>query len=153
MKLAYQVEPLSALERDIWPLLPLHWEELALDKSQMKMDVFVSRYKEFEQNGNLHIVTVRDQGRLVGYFILMLGEHLHYHGAGRMAYTDVYFILPEFRKGGAGVKLFAEVERTLRERGIVKAYFTCKVHQDHSSIFERLGWNWTDKVFTKVFSN
>jgi hypothetical protein len=60
-------------------------------------------------------------------------------------------MLPEARKGGGGVRLFIEAERSLREKGVVKTYLSTKVHKDNTAIFERLGWRLTDKVFTKLF--
>ena len=104
-----------------------------------------------EKSGILHIVTIRSTGRLVGYYIaFVLPHHVHYSKAGIMAFTDIYYILREFRTGGTGTKLFIEAERTLRNRGVVKAYLSCKVHDDHTALFEGLGWKKTDYAFTKM---
>lgn len=143
------------------PLWPLHFEDLSLDRAQIPLDVDEARYKWIESQGGLHLCTIRADSKLVGYFILTLIPHLHYKSAGLMAYTDVYYILPEFRKGGAGVRLIKFVERTLKLRRVshpvygedlrvVKMYLSCKLKQDHTEVFEALGFRATDKVFTKL---
>ena len=130
-------------------LFPLHWKELALFKDEIPMDMDEAKYAALEQNGVLLTVTARDKGRLVGYFTWFLMPHLHYASSGRMAITDMYFVLPEYRKG-AGLKLFLESERVLREMGIVKAVTSCKVHMDNTPFLKKLGWQLTDYTFCKM---
>jgi hypothetical protein len=88
---------------------------------------------------------------IVGYFIALLVTHPHYSRSGRMAITDVYYLAPEHRTGGAGALMLMAFERSLR--GIAsKAYMSCKIHggNDRQGLFERLGWRWTDKAFTRL---
>lgn len=136
--------------RDAEALFPKHSEELTLDKD-ICSDPYpdVGKFKEVENQNRLLIVTARDDGRLVGYWLGALLDHLHYRNAGVMGYTDMYFVLSEYRVGGAGVKLLTTVEDELRQRGAVKMYLSCKVHSDHSQLFERMGFTKTDYMFTK----
>jgi GNAT superfamily N-acetyltransferase len=103
-----------------------------------------------ESKGQLHLLAARDEGRLVGYYLGIIVSHPHYASSGLMSFTDVYFLCPEYRRGEYGVALFAEAERTLRERGVYKAYLSCKIHKDLSPLFELLGWRKTDYTFCKV---
>ena len=130
-------------------LFPLHWEELALNRDAIKMDVFEARYAEMESMGALLVVTARAGERLVGYFVVFLLPHLHYQSFGLMAHTDMYFVLKEFRNG-AGAKLILCVQDALRKRGIRKMYMSCKAHQDQTQLFEALGFTLSDKMFTKM---
>lgn len=100
--------------------------------------------------GMLHVLGVWDNDRMVGYYIAFLMPHPHYASSGVMAITDVYYLLPEYRRGEWGIALFTEAERTLREKGVVKAYISCKVHQDHTKLFELLGWRKSDYSFIKL---
>lgn len=145
----FQVEKIATFVPDAHLLFPLHYKELALDQDQIKFGFDAGRYLQFEQEGKLHIVTVRSDGRLVGYFIAVIVPHLHYKDAGLMAQTDMYYLLPEFRNG-TGVKMLIEVERTLRQKGVTKFFISCKVHQDHSELFEKMGFAKTDVVFAKL---
>jgi hypothetical protein len=86
--------------------------------------------------------------RLIGYFVGFLFPHPHYFGSGLWGMTDMYFVLPEFRNG-VGVRLFVAFENELRARGCVQAVTSCKLHEDHTALLEKLGWTWTDKTFQK----
>lgn len=148
----FHVEKWATFHRDAHPLFDMHWKELALDQAKIPLGLDSARFQVLCDQGLLHIVTARKAGVVIGYFVAIVMPHLHYKDAGLMAFTDMYFIRPGCRKGGCGVKLFTEAERTLRERGVVKAYLSTKVHQDHTQLFEKLGWRLSDKSFCKVLA-
>ncbi len=145
-----QVEKFSAMLREAKDIFPRHWEELALNKDKIGLSLDLKRYEQAEKDGMLHVVTVRSDGRLVGYFVAALVGHLHYKDAGLMAFTDIYYVLPEFRNG-SGAKMLIFLEQSLRALGVTKMYLSCKVHQDHSELFKSLGYQPTDFIFTKYF--
>lgn len=145
---SFAVENWAALWSDGQALFPKHWRELATDQNRIELALDEDTYTKLDAIGNLHVLTVRSDGKLVGYYLAFLMVHPHYKTAGLMAMTDIYYLLPEFR-GVAGVQLFIEVARTLKERGVKKAYLSCKLHQDHSRLFNALGWESTDVTFTK----
>lgn len=150
LRLTFQVEPISAVLRDAKELFPRQWQELGLDKDKISgIAPHEQRYLELEKLGILHPVTVRADGRMVGYYIAAICEHLHYQGAGLMAHTDLYYLLPEYRKGGCGAKMLIFLEKTLKEKGVVKIYASTKVHADRGPLFEALGFKLTDRIFTK----
>jgi GNAT superfamily N-acetyltransferase len=128
------------------------WEEVALDKDQIPLSINYDQYRTMESKGILYILSARHEGRLVGYYIAFVYPHFHYAEAGLMAFCDVYYMQPRFRRGGFGVQLLAEAERVFRERGVVKSYMSCKVHQDHTDLFEKLGWRKSDFCFIKMLN-
>lgn len=144
-----QLERWGDVLPEMEPLFPQHWRELAVNQHAIKIDLDREKYSNLDKQDMLHVVTVRAGETLVGYAIAFLMPHMHYKSSGPMAMTDMYFVLPEFRNG-AGLKLFREYERTLREKGIRQAITSCKVHQDHQAFLEALGWTWTDKTFIKL---
>lgn len=129
-----------------------HHGELALDQDKIELALDLDRYEAMRAAGILHVVTMRDAWQLVGYFVAFLLPHVHYKNAGLMAFTDIYYVMPEYRRSG-GAQLFIQAEKTMKERGVTKAYLSCKVHQDHSALFEHLGWTFTDKSFTKYLGD
>lgn len=147
--ITFQQEKWREFAKEAQPIFTKHWEELALDRDKIDLSLDHPKYEQLDEVGALHIVTVRKNGRLVGYFLSFLMIHPHYKEAGLMAVTDFYYLLPEARSGGTGAKLFIEVEKLLRKRGVVKVYLSCKLHQDHTKLFKRLGWRPTDTTFTK----
>ena len=98
----------------------------------------------------MQVVSVRKDGELIGYHMGLIVTHPHYKDAGLMSTTDMFYILPEHRKGGVGAKLIMAVEAAMRERGVVKAFISTKLHQNHTDLFEALGWEPTDTVFSKI---
>lgn len=151
MKNTFQREKWADFYRDGRVLFPQHWRELAVNQEKIVIDIDEPRYATMDEVGMLYILTARAGGRLVGYLMAFLMPHFHYKSAGTMAVTDMYFVLPEFRSG-TGLRLFVEFERRMRELKVVQMITSCKVHQDHSRLFELLGWTWTDKTFVKVIA-
>lgn len=149
--LTFQVERWADFWRDCQELTPIHWKEAALDQDKISLSIKPENYQICDESGILHIVTVRDGEKMVGYFVANVVVHPHYKEAGLMAFTDMYFVHPDYRKGGTGVKLILEVERTLKARGVVKAYISTKVHENKSAMLTGLGWKPSDLSFTKYF--
>lgn len=146
----FQVEKWREFAPDGNKLFHRHWEDLSLDRDKIQLSVDEAQYERMDDLGILHIVTARKEDRLVGYFLAFLMTHPHYKDAGLMAVTDIYYLLPEERSGGLGLKLLAEVEKSLLARGVTKAYLSCKIHQDHTKLFTHLGWKPSDITFTKL---
>jgi GNAT superfamily N-acetyltransferase len=148
--MTFQVERWAEFWRDCQELTPLHWREAALDKDVIKLSILPENYAVCDEKGILHIVTARYGGKMVGYFVANVVIHPHYKDAGLMAFTDMYFLHPDYRKGGYGAKLLIEVERTLKERGVVKLYISTKVHENKSELLLKLGYKPADLSFTKL---
>jgi hypothetical protein len=132
-------------------LFALHWQEIGLYRDKIPLDVDYARYEELDRTDALHIITARCEGHLIGYHCSIISTHPHYKSS-KMALVDVYFLLPEYRMTRASIKLFQFAEESLKARGdIVKLLCSTKVHQDHSRIFEFLGWQETERTYSKVF--
>lgn len=152
----YAVETFEAVWPEMKPLWDLHWQEVALDHGNVKLDPDIQGYLALENLGMLHVVCMRKQGRLVGYHISFVKPHLHY-ASTLHSFADVFFVKPEFRVGFAGIRMLKEVERTLAQRGVKKMMTGTKLHDspvtgkslDMSRIFRRLGWRETEHIFTK----
>lgn len=149
MNYTLQEEKFAPFFADGQELFKIHHAELALNQEKIRMDLDAERYQRLEDVGMLFILTVRKIGKIVGYLVAFPMTHMHYKSAGLMALTDMYFIHPEHRSG-VGVKLFTEFERRMRERGCVQIMTGCKRHQDHTRMFEALGWTNSDLTFVKV---
>jgi GNAT superfamily N-acetyltransferase len=145
-----QTESWAAIDAEIEQITPFHWKELALDQLQFQPDLDHERYLAMDRAGAMHVVTARDEKRLVGYIICFVMPHFHYKSSGLTALADMYYLLHEYRKGGLGVRMFREMERGLRERNVIRAHMSCKVHEDHTRLFQRMGWTLTDYTFSKL---
>ena len=102
-----------------------------------------------EKAGAWLTITARDDdGSLVGYAVGVLSPHLHYKSSGPMFMVDMYYIKPEHRNG-TGAQLLAFMEATAREKNAIKIYLSCKIHKDHTRLFEALGYKLSDYAFIK----
>jgi GNAT superfamily N-acetyltransferase len=146
-----QTEPWIAIAAEIEDVAAYHWQDLALDKLLFERDLDHAQYRLLQEMGRLEVITARDAGKLVGYAVwFVMPHHLHYQSSGPVALADMYFIMKPYRKGGLGVRLFTESERRLKERGVIRAHTSCKVHEDHTAFFEAMGWTQTDFTFSKL---
>ena len=144
----YKEETFDQVIDEIKPLLEDHWEEIALHKDTIKLNPDYGRYEAMFKSGSMKIVTARDDGKLVGYCIMLLYHHIHYKDQF-MAMDDIFFIAKDYRKGLTGVKLFIKTEEIMKQYGVTKLSMNVKVHQDVGAIFERLGYKETERMFTK----
>jgi len=145
---SFQEERFSEWHKDAQELFPLHYEELALNKDEVKMELDVKKYEQAEKDGVLHIASIRDDGKMVGYFVSCIITHLHYASV-LCAHTDMYWVKPEYRTT-CGAALFRFVELCWKAKGVKKAYVSCKAHLDKGSFLEALGYTFSDRMFIRM---
>lgn len=133
---------------DMKSLIEAHWDEIALNKDKIKLNPDWDKYKQLEGLGNLKIFTVRNDSDLVGYFICTVGSNLHYKDH-TFAVNDVLFLHKDYRKGLTGAKLIKFAEKCLREDGVSVLVINTKVHQPFDKLMEFLGFNLTERVYSK----
>ena len=148
MSITCQVESIDEVIDEMRPLWDLHWNEIALDKNRVPLNPDVQSFRLMEEMNGLHIATVRDEKKLVGYHVTVLRTHLHYRHS-LTAYVDMYFLHPDYRQGMAGIKMFKFVEDQFKKLGVERIYQSTKKHKDLGRLFERLGYKVTERIFTK----
>jgi GNAT superfamily N-acetyltransferase len=108
-------------------------------------------YLELERLGRLLVVTARKSGALVGYYIaIVIDHHPHNKDGGKVSNCDMFYVLPEHRRGGAGAKLLMRAEKELRNLGVRKASMSTKLHFENGLLMDALGWEKTDVVRQKL---
>jgi hypothetical protein len=148
--ITFQVELFADTYEEALPLLRMHWEEVGLHREIMPFDPDVGSYLANEQQGMLHIVTARQDGRMIGYHCSFVRPHVHY-ASTLTAFTDIYFIEPSKRGiPTVAVRLFREVKRTLQQRGVRRIITTTKTHLDKSRLLEHLGYSEIERVYEQL---
>ena len=148
-RVTFMVEAWTACFAEMSALWNEHWEEVAINRDQIKLDPDLDQYRELERTGALHVVVARERGAIVGYHISIVRPHLHYRRS-LSAFTDVYFLRKSHRHGMTGVRLIKAAEETLRARGVQKMFTGTKLTLDMGPIFQRLGWTPTETLYTKM---
>ena len=139
--------------RDVWkeaePLWTPHYNEVGQNKVKMKLNPDIEKYNLINDLGKLHIVTVRKDGRLAGYHAASIDTLLHYKDI-LVSNSDLYWIDHSCRgAAGAALKLFAEVERSSRARGVQILYDATKLYLDHDRLFQHLGYKPIERRYSK----
>lgn len=146
----YQREEWRNALPELRPLFARLWDDVAIDKNRFIAECDEEKYAALDAQKVLHLVVARSGAKLAGFFLCFIWPHAHYLGSGDMAFTDMYYLRPEYRKGNAGIRLFTFMEETLKERGVVKFYTSHKVHRDRSALMKICGFKESDIVYTKV---
>lgn len=150
--ITYQEEALF----DVWDEMSAHWPahyaEVGLNTDKVKLEPDVETYRVLDSVGQIHVVTVRCDGALVGYHVAFVHPHLHYRSS-LSAYSDVYYIDPAHRGGVVGFKLFIETEKFLKRRGVKRWYTGTKMKKDMARIFERRRFKEVERQFCKYIGD
>jgi GNAT superfamily N-acetyltransferase len=133
------VESFIDLLPELKPIFPIHYLELALNQDKVPLDVDYDKSTRMENNGTLFFMSLRESGKLVGYFIGMIDSGLHYKSC-LTCQMDIFYVHPDHRGSGAGFKLFRDVETELKRRKVQRLFVGSKMHKDASWLFNRLGY-------------
>ena len=144
----YQQEFLHQVEDDIKYLIELHWDEIALNKDKIKLNPDWDAYRNLEEQGKLKIFTARNEGELVGYFVVILGYNIHYKDH-LFAQNDIIYMHKDYRKGFAGIRLIKFAEKCLRDDDVSVLTINTKTHQPFDKVLERLKFNLIERVYSK----
>lgn len=143
----YQQEFLDQVKDDILVLIDLHYKEIALNQSKVKLNPDWDVYRALENEGKLKIFTARDNDTLVGYFVVVVGVNMHYKDH-TFACNDIIYLHKDYRKGFAGIKLIKFAKKCLTEDGVSVLTINTKVHQPFDRVLERLGFNLIERVYS-----
>jgi len=145
----FALENLAKVRREIEPLLEEHWKEIALNKEIIKLNPDWRAYGELDKINALRIYTARKEGKLMGYFVILVSRSLHYKDH-LFANNDIVFLRKSARRGLTGLKLVKFAVESLQAEGVTKLHVNTKTHQPFDPIMERLGFEEIETVFSKV---
>lgn len=84
-----------------------------------------ARYIYNNDIGFFHLLTARDEGRLVGYFGLYLTPSMH--SQLLTATEDTFFIHPDYRQGRLALRMLRHVEQFCQARNVHELLFSCEM--------------------------
>lgn len=145
----FALENIANVRREIEPLLEQHYKEIALNKDIIKLNPDWRAYAQLDAINGLRIYTARKDGKLMGYFVVIVSRSLHYKDH-LFANNDVIFLTKTARKGLTGMKLVKYAIESLKAEGVTKLHINTKMHQPFDPIMERLGFEEIETVFSKV---
>lgn len=143
-------EPFAPFLEEVQPLLPEHYDELALNKDHVPLSPQYHVYLDRDSRGEVLCVAMRSEGQLVGYFVGFVAPGLHYSTCLTL-HLDIFWLHPDHRGQHGGVKLFRAVEAEAKRRGVQRMFVGSKCHKDASFLFERLGYERVEVTYSKFF--
>lgn len=152
------VESFTDRLEELKPLFVPHWRELALDQDTVPLEPMYEIYIAREAAGELLLVTLRERGEVIAYFIGFIAPGLHYRSCLTLT-MDIFWLHPNYRAEDSlsaieetllARQLFDRVLLEARQRGIKRVFFGSKAHRDASSLFEQLGMIRTDVYYSRL---
>ena len=147
----FQHEKLVDIIEEMYPMLVDHFKEAedgVVEDKEYRLNVDWSTYKRLEDIGVLYVLTVRDNGKLVGYNWYVVHPSLHMMDCNT-AHEDIHYLLPSHRKGWTAVKMFKFAEQFLKSKGANRIMIGVKVKGNRDKLFKYLGYEVTEKLFMK----
>ena len=133
---------------ELMPILPLHYQELALNQDKVPLSPQYNIYIDREREGQLLFMVMREAGEMIGYFIGFISPGLHYSTC-LTCNMDIFYIHPEKRGHRYGKALFEAVESELLKRRVQRWFVGSKCHKDASWLFEQLGFDRVEVYYSK----
>jgi len=147
-----QVEKMLDCKDELDPIFEDHYDELTLHKEFVRLSCHWDDYKKVEDSGMLFFLTARDDGKLIGYSIFFVRQHIHYKEL-KAASNDLLFLDKEYRKGMTGVKLIKKSEQELKKIGVQKITWHAKQSNYLGELLMVLGYGVEDILFGKILGD
>jgi hypothetical protein len=130
-------------------LFSAHWEKLALDKEVAPLDPNYEVYGALEKAGALLFIALRNNKKLIGYWVATITPGLHYKTCVT-ALMDIWNIVPEYENGVAALILMRAVEREYKDRGVNRAFAGEKTHKPCGRLYEAFGYQPVETQYSKL---
>lgn len=141
-----QIELYSDCIEEMKPLFVDHWKELGIYQDKMPLDPNYALY-QFRQNQNeLVMPTIRENGKIIGYWPTFITNGLHYNST-LTASMDILYIHPDHRGSGAGKMLFECLRDELKRRGVKIWYTGSKNHKQIEWFLKMMGFDPVETCF------
>lgn len=125
----------------------LHFNEVESKKDKIPYNVDKAMAKALFEADLLHIVTARDEGKLVGYFLSLVSPDLL---TSELSAKEIgIFLHPDYRGSTLFIRMVKHTEKTLASLGIRQMLIMFKEgHNDQ--LPEKIGFEKTETVYQKI---
>jgi hypothetical protein len=147
MTIEYKIAKNEEVFETMKQMFDKHYKELSVTKG-FELNPDYEIYKHANSKNTLKIITCENDGEIIGYIVYFVGLNLHYRDC-LLATEDIYYLKPEHRKGLIGLRMFKFAEKYLKSIGVNMIKYSTKTHLDNSKLFEFLGCDFVEKIYTK----
>lgn len=149
MTITYQLERWEDLWKEFdYVMTTYHAPEVSVFQDKMTVKIDHDHHMRMDEAGVLESLTVRDNGKLIGYHITLVVPNPHFVGV-RTAFVVHYFLHPDYRGRHIGSTLFRHAEASLKRRGVQCVQSAAKTSLPYAQLYRHLGWSETETLFMK----
>lgn len=141
----FNIEKLEQFRPDLEKLLGEYEEELPLP---FKLKPDWKQYEALENADILSIITARDNGELLGYFVLIHTPNLNSEGENT-SFGATLFLRKEYRKGLLGIRLIKKGEEVANNRGDSCIMISSQAIRPIDKLLELRQYKPTETIFAK----
>lgn len=146
--ITYQEEAFNDVIDGLKELNLLHWEETEIHKDKVPFDIDYEAFAQLDNVGILHLMTVRDNDKLIGYYASIVTPSLHHKGT-LFAASDVIYIAKDYRDAKTGSTLISKTEESLKKLGVKVMHVTYKSDHPLDKLLNRLGFEMSEITYSK----
>ena len=125
-----------------------HYDEVGLAGFNLPLNVDRDEYLQLEQMGYALTIVARDEGKMVGYSILIAKPHIQ-HKDFTFAYADVFYLKPSHRTGRTVLRFINYIEETLKRYNIDYVQLAVPVTNDYSRLLKHLDYGEQETIYVK----
>ena len=146
--ISYQTESFSKCLEEMKSLFIEHYNEIGNKPDKIKLDPDYDIYQKLEELNLIHLVTVRKDGNIVGYYLSVLSPLLHFKQILN-AHNDAIYVQKEHRKGSIGYRLIKYAFEDLKTIGVNMVTIHTKVKQPFDKLCLKLGMTLVERNYIK----
>ena len=150
--ITFQVENYSDCIEELKELIDSNWEEAGLYNEKLKLNPDYEKVQSFANTENLFIITVRDQGKIVGYTVNLIDSHLH-HKDSIFSVVDIIYLKPEYRNSSISTELLIETEAEAFSRNADVMIIGVKTYLPYDALCLSLNFENTERIYTKYLGD
>lgn len=144
----YSLESFSDIVEDLKPIFEEHSSEVDIYQDVISLNPDYGTFITLDKLDKLRLIVARDKGRIVGYSMYVVNEHLHYKDH-KYAVNDILFLDKEYRGGYTALELLDYAEAVLSEEGVSVITMNMKTHAKFETLMESLDYDRAEILYTK----
>ena len=145
-QVVFTIERLSDRLDELIPMHQAQWDEIEPIREGLKPNY--QGMIDAEKAGRYVLFTARKDGVLIGNTSCYLYQSMHTQKL--VAKEDTMYLVPSARKGMTAIKFFKYCEERLIAAGAQEITISVKTTNDAHKLWERQGYQWTDRVLSKM---
>lgn len=148
----YLEESIKDVLEEMKPLLVAHYKEVHAFPDKIPFNPDYELYFLLEEHNNLHVLTIRDDGKLVGYIIAFVRTNPHYQDHV-YAVNDIIYLDPEYRHTDVSRNMLMIAEDCYRRLGASVITYHMKVSVPFKSLCESVGLEHKENMYMKYIGD